>query len=321
MPWATVPGLLLSKWLYGSFVDLEYFEFWLIYAFPAPFVGLTMAIMTGISFETHAEKVIAEREQEQNATRAQIVKRALIAERAQIDAQNQAQLKSEHAAVVNEATASGAGVTNFAAFGFGAMGSGIVGDVYFPSSYWFVGFGLIGGVIASVVTSLLFKAHAERVVAAEKRIDEEVVEIEEETPPRRESREVKPAGKPKPLTANSSSARAIALALVVMKSDNEANVRECADDLARQSVVIDPDTLLQSTRNLSRAIQEQTVQAVFDKVCEQLRAATPNAQSQHPQIARVLSSLVTQPGRGDTKSATGPKVLRALCRVLESSPT
>ena len=67
-----------------------------------------------------------------------------------------------------------------------------------------------------------------------------------------------------------------------------------------------------------RAIQNQTMQTVYDYVCEQLRAEPPHAKSNHPQIAEILARLVSPARSGSSTNATGPKVVRALCRVLNS---
>ena len=134
----------------------------------------------------------------------------------------------------------------------------------------------------------------------------------------REPSEFTPVGKPKPLNADSASTRAIAIALVVMKMANATAVRKCADNLAQQLVFIDPDELLTSTRNISREIKANTFQFVFEQVCERLRAEPSNAKSKYKEIAQTISALVAQDGNANPTNTTGPKVIRALCRVLNS---
>ena len=134
----------------------------------------------------------------------------------------------------------------------------------------------------------------------------------------REPSEFTPVGKTKPLNADSASTRAVALALVVMKTANATAARECADNLAQQLVFIEPDELLKSTRSISGDIKANTFQFVFEQVCERLRAESPNAKSKYKEIAQTIASLVPQDGKVNATNATGPKVIRALCRVLNS---
>lgn len=125
-------------------------------------------------------------------------------------------------------------------------------------------------------------------------------------------------GKPKPLNADSACTRAVALALVVMKTANATAARECADNLAQRLVFIAPDELLKSTRSISSEIKAYNVQFVFEQVCERLLAESPNAKSKYKEVAQTISSLVPQDGKANATNVTGPKVIRTLCRVLNS---
>lgn len=134
----------------------------------------------------------------------------------------------------------------------------------------------------------------------------------------REPSEFTAVGKPKPLNADSACTRVVALALVVMKTATAAAARECADNLAQQLVFIEPDELLKSTRSISSDIKANTFQFVFEQVCERLRAESPNAKSKYKEIAQTIASLVPKDSKVNATNATGPKVIRALCRVLNS---
>lgn len=124
--------------------------------------------------------------------------------------------------------------------------------------------------------------------------------------------------KQKPLTADSPMIRAVALAMVAMKTVDVATVRACTDRLARKLIEITPEALLKSVQIVGREVQEAKLRYAFEQVCDSLRAEPESVKARHRVVAEVISELLPKDTGETTKNANGPKVIRALCKVLNS---
>ncbi len=124
--------------------------------------------------------------------------------------------------------------------------------------------------------------------------------------------------KQKPLTADSPMIRAVALAMVAMKTVDVATVRACTDRLARKLIEITPEALLKSVQIVGREVQEAKLRYAFEQVCDSLRAEPEFAKARHRVVAEVIAELLPKDTDETAKNANGPKVIHALCKVLNS---
>jgi hypothetical protein len=125
-------------------------------------------------------------------------------------------------------------------------------------------------------------------------------------------------GKQKLLSAESPVIRAVALALVAMKTVDAAAVRACVDRLARKLIEITPDELTKSVRIVGAGVKEAKLQFVFEQLCDSLKAESEFMKSKHRAVAEVIAELLPKDGESVPGNANGPKVIRALCKVLKS---
>ena len=120
-------------------------------------------------------------------------------------------------------------------------------------------------------------------------------------------------GKQKPLSADSPAIRAVALALVAMKTVDAATVRACMDRLARKLIEITPDELTKSVRIVGAGVKEAKLQFVFEQLCDSLKAEPEFMKPKHRAVAEVIAELLPKEDAAVPGNANGPKVIRALC--------
>ena len=125
-------------------------------------------------------------------------------------------------------------------------------------------------------------------------------------------------GKQKPLSADSPTIRAVALALVAMKTFDAATVRACEDRLARKLIEIAPYELTKSVRIVGAGVKEAKLQFVFEQLCDSLKAEPEFMKPKHRAVAEVIAELLPKESAAVPGNANGPKVIRALCKVLNS---
>ena len=106
--------------------------------------------------------------------------------------------------------------------------------------------------------------------------------------------------------------------MIAMKTVDVATVRACTDRLARKLIEITPNELLKSVQIVGREVQEAKLQYAFEQVCDSLRAEPEFAKARHRAVAEVIAELLPKDTGETTKNSNGPKVIRALCKVLNS---